>query len=99
MSAFPPAPDYSEDSSRPYYAVIFELECDLLFQFETQSPEEQLGEGIGAAFTLIGSGLDIKGATCIDYMWQTWPMTGEAVIELVTGALCAQQGCALESMF
>ncbi|UKZ70774.1 uncharacterized protein TrAtP1_011743 [Trichoderma atroviride] len=98
MSAFPPAPEYSEDSSRQYYAVTFELECDLLFFFETQSPE-QPGEGIGTAFTLTGSELDVQGATCSNYMRQTWPMTGDTIIELVTGALRVQQGCAFMSMF
>ncbi|KAM0461492.1 hypothetical protein ACHAPV_004197 [Trichoderma viride] len=96
MSTFPPAPDYSEDSSRQYYDVTFELECNLLFFFEGQSPEEQPGERFGTAFTLTGSGLDVQGATCRNYMRQTWPMTGEAIVELVTGALCAQQGYAFK---
>lgn len=101
MSTFPTAPDcdYSEDSSRQYYAITFELQCDLLFFFETQSPGKQLGEGFETVFTLTGSELDVQGAPCGYYMRQTWPMTGEAITELVTSALCVQQGYAFKSTF
>lgn len=68
MSSLPPAPNYSENLSPQYYAVTFEIECDLLSFFETQNPEEQPGEGFGTAFTLTGSELDVQGATCGNYM-------------------------------
>ncbi|KAK1244097.1 hypothetical protein MKX08_002235 [Trichoderma sp. CBMAI-0020] len=59
-----------------------------------KTPEILQAKDLGTAFTLTGSELDVQGATCRNYMRQTWPTTGEAIVELVTGALRVQQGCA-----
>ncbi|KAH8130405.1 hypothetical protein LI328DRAFT_162205 [Trichoderma asperelloides] len=79
MYSLLPAHHYSEPQN---YAVVFEFECDL----------HRPGEGFKAAFTMTGSDLNVQGATCGNYIHQTWPLTGRAIIELVRGALCVQQG-------
>ncbi|PTB42512.1 hypothetical protein M441DRAFT_68035 [Trichoderma asperellum CBS 433.97] len=85
MSSLLPAHHYGEPQN---CAVVFELECDLRSFSETQNPEDRPGEGLKAAFTMTGSDLDVQGATCGNYMHQTWPLTGKAITELVRGALC-----------
>lgn len=98
MSSLLPAYDCNNEIASQNYAVSFELESNLLSFSETHDPEEQPGKGFKTAFTLTGSDLEVQGATCSNYMQQTWPITGETIIELVKGALCIQQGCVFNSM-
>ncbi|CAG9990680.1 unnamed protein product [Clonostachys byssicola] len=69
------------------YSVRFDLEWDIFQFFKAQKylkPPDEVLEGV---ITLTGSCLDAQAATCAQYMHQTWPLAGEATLQLVKDIL------------
>ncbi len=74
------------------YRARFELDWDILEFFETQkysSRPDQVFEGV---ITLTGSCRDAQAATCAQYIRQTWPLTGDVMVQLVKEVLRSAEG-------
>ncbi|KAK2593842.1 hypothetical protein QQS21_008457 [Conoideocrella luteorostrata] len=92
MSSLPTAHRISRKVSSQSYSARFELDWDILEFFQTQrysTPPDQAFEGV---VTLTGSCHDAQAATCAQYTRQTWPLTGEAMIQLVKEILRGGEG-------
>ncbi|OAQ67740.2 Pfs domain-containing protein [Pochonia chlamydosporia 170] len=70
----------------------YELKWDILGFFETQGYSEMPYRVFESVITLTGSCLDAQAATCAQYLRQTWPSTGEAMIRLLKGVLLEEEG-------
>ncbi|KAL7968449.1 hypothetical protein HDV63DRAFT_87679 [Trichoderma sp. SZMC 28014] len=82
----------SKKVSSQTYTAIFEIDWDILGFFTTQgylNPWNEVFEGV---ITLTGTLLDAQAATCAQYIRQTWPLTGEVMIQMVKGVLGGKEG-------
>ncbi|KAG5827097.1 hypothetical protein H9Q74_002807 [Fusarium xylarioides] len=92
MSSLPIAHRISRKVSSKSCSARFELDWDILDFFQTQrysTPPDQAFEGV---ITLTGSCHDAQAATCAQYTRQTWPLTGEAMLQLVKEVLRGGEG-------
>lgn len=92
MSSLPTAHRISRKISSQSCSARFELGWDILEFFETQgysTPPDQVFEGV---ITLTGSFRDAQAATCAQYIHQTWPLTGELMVQLIKGVLRGGEG-------
>ena len=65
------------------YKTILELDWNPLKFLEEQKYTEKPDEALKRAITLTGSKNDAQALTASEYLSQTWPATGEFVMELV----------------
>ncbi len=72
--------------SETYYALL-QLDWDPLTFFGKQRYTMNPAEALDGVVTLTGSCLDAQAATCREYVNQTWPLTGEIIMELVKKVL------------
>lgn len=87
MSSLPSNHRISRKTSPQSCSARFELDWDIVEFFATQgysSPPDQILEGI---ITVTGSCYDAQAATCAQYIRQTWPSTGEVMVQLVKKVL------------
>ncbi|TGJ77569.1 hypothetical protein E0Z10_g10702 [Xylaria hypoxylon] len=64
------------------YRGIFELQWDPLSFIREQGYTGDLGVVLGKIITLTGSDRDAQAITTREYLSQTWPTTGEAILQL-----------------
>jgi hypothetical protein len=62
--------------------IMFDL-CSPIVLWEQQQYKETLSEVISDAITVTGHGDNVQATTCLQYMSQTWPQTGENIIRLL----------------
>ncbi|KAI0446019.1 hypothetical protein F4803DRAFT_569193 [Xylaria telfairii] len=77
---------FSRAIALPNFGVRFEVDWDpsnfLIKQFEGQARGE-----LGSTLTLTGSFEDAQATTCMSYMQQTWPSSGEHTVKLLNEVL------------
>lgn len=99
MSSLPSAHRISRKVSSKVCSARFELDFDILGFFETErysGPPEEVFEGV---VTVTGSCRDAQAATCAQYLCQTWPSSGEAMVQLIKGALHAGMDQTIERKY
>ncbi|KAM0414628.1 hypothetical protein ACHAPT_013531 [Fusarium lateritium] len=92
MSSLPSAHRVSRQVSSQSCSARFELDWDILEFFETQGYLNRPDEVFGNVITLTGSCHDAQAATCAQYIRQTWPLTGEAMVQLLKEVLRGGEG-------
>lgn len=65
------------------YKMTFVLEWDPLEFVDEQGYQEEPQKAVRIAITLTGSATDAQALACSQYLRQTWPSTGEHVIQLI----------------
>ncbi|KAJ8113914.1 hypothetical protein ONZ43_g5031 [Nemania bipapillata] len=86
-SSMPSSRKISRQSSSQSYRAKFELDWDILEFFETQGYLNRPYEVFEGVITVTGSCRDAQAATCAHYMHQTWPLTGELIVQLIKRVL------------
>lgn len=92
LSSLPKPNRVSKKVSSQTYTAIFEVDWDVLGFFRTQGYLNLWSEVFEGVITLTGTSLDAQAATCAQYIRQTWPLTGEVMIQLVKGVLDGEEG-------
>ncbi|KAJ2974973.1 hypothetical protein NUW58_g8490 [Xylaria curta] len=87
MSSLPSAHKISRKLSSRSCRARFELDWDVLEFFKTQGYLNRPDEVFEGVITLTGSCRDAQAATCAQYIHQTWPLTGEMIVQLIKGVL------------
>ncbi|KAI9663001.1 MAG: hypothetical protein M1821_008048 [Bathelium mastoideum] len=64
--------------------ATFVIYWDLLGFLQEQEYEYQLGDSLQAAVVLIGDATNGQACTCAQYVRQTWPITGQCTIKLLS---------------
>lgn len=92
LSWLPSSQRISRQVSSQSCSSRFELDWDILGFFETQGyldRPDQIFEGV---ITLTGSCRDAQAASCAQYIHQTWPLTGDAMVQLIKEVLRNEEG-------
>lgn len=92
LSSLPKPHKVSKKVSSQTYTAIFEVDWDVLGFFRTQGYLNLWDEVFEGVITLTGTLSDAQAATCAQYIRQTWPLTGEVMIQLVKGVLRGEEG-------
>lgn len=92
LSSLPSAHRISRKVSAQSCSARFELDWDILEFFTTQRYLNHPDEVFEGVITLTGSCQDGQAVTCAQYMHQTWPLTGERVVQLIKGVLRDEEG-------
>lgn len=87
MSSLPSSRNVSRQISPRSCHAIFQVDWDIVSFFSTQGYSKEPYEVFEGVITITGSCLDAQAATCSQYIKQTWPITGEIVIQLVKDIL------------
>ncbi|PGH14217.1 hypothetical protein AJ79_03190 [Helicocarpus griseus UAMH5409] len=74
------------------YKLLFRMNWNPLKFLQEQQYEEKPGDAIERAITLTGSDTDAQGLTCVQYLNQTWPVTGQHLIQLIKGVVQSAVG-------
>lgn len=69
------------------HCAIFELEWNVLDFLESQDYNDANHEVFDNIITLTGSSSDAQASTCAQYLSQTWPVTGNNMVEFVKAML------------
>jgi hypothetical protein len=92
VKALPPSRRVSRKTSADVYTMLFEMEWDPLAFTEDQAYKGQPHEAVEIAITLTGSAKDAQALTCAQYLRQTWPSTGESIMQLVQDVIRSGSG-------
>ena len=88
----PSAHKVSRKESAEAYKITFEIKWDPLAFVKEQEYREEPDEAVEIAITLTGSAKDAQAITCAQYLYQTWPLVGEHIIQLVKDVVCSGPG-------
>lgn len=83
MASLPPVHGISRKTSSKSYKVLFNLDWSPLAFFESQNYGVSPREVVQEVITLTGACQNAQAATCLQYMKQTWPLTGVILLELI----------------
>ncbi|KAL6798478.1 hypothetical protein J3E68DRAFT_449393 [Trichoderma sp. SZMC 28012] len=83
ISSLPHARNISKSRSSESFQMTFLINWDPAHFLQEQQYEESLDEAIERAITLTGSAKNAQALTTLQYLRQTWPTTGEHVLQLV----------------
>jgi hypothetical protein len=83
LDALPSSHKVSRKVSSQEYRARFELDWDPLSFVKEQEYTESPGEALEKAITLTGTGTDAQALTAGEYLSQTWPATGNHMMQLV----------------
>jgi hypothetical protein len=92
VRSLPSAPRISRKASSQTFSARFELDWDIFGFFDSQEYSAQPDEILEGVITLTGSCQDAQATTCAQYMHQTWPSTGEVMMQLIKEALRSADG-------
>lgn len=92
MSSLPTPHRISRKVSSKSYRARVELDWDIFDFFQSQRYSMPPDEALDGVITLTGSCHDAQAATCAQYTRQTWPLTGEAILQLVKEVLRDGEG-------
>ena len=87
LSILPSTHKVSRRESSVEYKIVLELDWDPLIFLEEQQYTEKPDKALKRAITLTGSKNDAQALTASEYLSQTWPATGEFVMDLVVGVV------------
>jgi hypothetical protein len=79
----PPPRKISRSRPAEAYRVTFQVSWDSLAFLSEQGHKEDPDKVIETVVALTGSNGDAQAQTCIEYLCQTWPQTGEHVMNLI----------------
>lgn len=82
----------SRSRSSEAFRTTFSVKWDPIKFFKEQSYQETLEEVIDKVITLTGSVKNAQALTTLQYLRQTWPTTGEYVLQLVKNVLRGPRG-------
>ncbi|KAI1155034.1 hypothetical protein F4825DRAFT_109525 [Nemania diffusa] len=86
LSFLPLPRRFSRGSALPNFGVRFDVDWDPLSFFSRQF-ERQADDMLGSTLTLTGSFENAQAITCMKYMQQTWPSSGEHTVKLLSEAI------------
>lgn len=86
-AALPQPRGVSRHMSSESYGVVFDLDWNPLMFLEGQEYGVKPSEAVEEVITLIGSCQNAQAVTCLQYMKQTWPLTGEITLQLIKDML------------
>jgi hypothetical protein len=89
---FPRTQKVSRKETPKSSTVVFDLDWDIHAFFENQEYSSRPEETLETVITLTGSFLDAQATSCEQYIHQTWPSTGQIMIELIKGVLGSEDG-------
>jgi hypothetical protein len=92
ISALPPSRFISRKVSAEAYTVIFEVDWDPVAFIKQQEYRESPEAAIEAAITLTGTSADSQALPAVQYLCQTWPLTGRHTMGLVKSVVCSSPG-------
>jgi hypothetical protein len=70
----------------------FKVDWDPLWFHEGQRYNEPIEDVLERAVTITGHGNEVQVATCLEYMTQTWPQTGPALLKSLQAAVTEIRG-------
>ncbi|KAK6828387.1 hypothetical protein PG987_011728 [Apiospora arundinis] len=73
----------SRDTSSPTATAQYIAHWDILHFLQEQDYGIPHHDALAGVITLTGSCVDAQASTCLDYMSQTWPMTGQPTVQLL----------------
>ncbi|RFU74661.1 pfs domain-containing [Trichoderma arundinaceum] len=74
------------------YKTIFEVDWDILTFLKKQQYSDEPSVAIERALTLTGSYQDAQVVTCLQYVNQTWPITGDRILQLIKDVIHGKYG-------
>lgn len=89
---FPRTQRVSRKETPKSSTAVFDLDWDIHAFFESQAYPNKPEEALQTVITLTGSFTDAQATTCAQYIHQTWPSTGQIIIELIKGVLGSEDG-------
>ncbi|CAI6099737.1 unnamed protein product [Clonostachys chloroleuca] len=89
---FPRTQRVSRKETPKSSTAVFDLDWDIHAFFESQAYPNKPEEVLQTVITLTGSFTDAQATTCAQYIHQTWPSTGQIIIELIKGVLGSEDG-------
>ncbi|EHK16148.1 uncharacterized protein TRIVIDRAFT_132203, partial [Trichoderma virens Gv29-8] len=92
LSSLPTIHKISKKVSLQSCSARFELDWDILGFFKSQGYSNKPDQVFESVITLTGLCYDAQAATCAQYIHQTWPLTGEAILQLVKEVLRGREG-------
>jgi hypothetical protein len=92
VKSLPPSRRVSRKIPADVYSMVFEMEWDPLAFTEDQAYKGEPHEAVEIAITLTGSAKDAQALTCAQYLRQTWPSTGEYIMQLVQDVIRSGSG-------
>jgi hypothetical protein len=87
ISSLPPVKELSQKLTQPIFKARFHIGWDILRFFETQKYPRPWEEVLEHVITVTGSDWDAQALTCVQYIQQIWPDTGDALIEWLKKAI------------
>lgn len=84
----------SREAHSQEFTATFELDWDLLTFLDQQQYTTDHAEAVSKVITLTGSGQDAQALTCAEYLAQTWPLTGDVMLQLIKDVLHNRNGLA-----
>ncbi|KAM0480470.1 hypothetical protein ACHAPX_004301 [Trichoderma viride] len=92
LSSLKASQKISRSRSAEAFRTTFLINWDPIAFLKEQLYEEDLGEAIEKVITLTGSAKNAQALTTMQYLRQTWPLTGEYVLQLVKDVLEEPRG-------
>ncbi|KAL2864224.1 5'-methylthioadenosine/S-adenosylhomocysteine nucleosidase family protein [Aspergillus lucknowensis] len=90
--SLPPPRNVSRKASSEDYLVILEFDWDLISFIKEQKYEVTAVEAVERAITITGSTTHAQALTCLQYLRQTWPISGAYTAQLVKDLLSSDPG-------
>ncbi|KAG5654894.1 hypothetical protein KAF25_005851 [Fusarium avenaceum] len=92
LSSLPSPRRISRSMPSQSCSARFHIDWDLLGFFEAQRYSSSPEQVLPGVITLTGTSCDAQAMTCAQYMNQTWPLTGNRVLQLLREVLQQEQG-------
>ncbi|KAF5560177.1 nucleoside phosphorylase [Fusarium napiforme] len=79
-------------NTEAYSCVLFDLDWNILEFFDSQEHAKSPEEVLPAVVTLTGSASDAQASSCAQFIEQTWPTTGDSILQLIRDLLRPEGG-------
>jgi hypothetical protein len=99
IAALPASQNISRRYSSETHKVMFEVDWDPIQFIVEQRYEGDRGEAVERAITLTGSINHAQALTCGQYLGQTWPLSGDCMINLLKGRIKSEPGHIITRMY
>ncbi|KAH6971155.1 hypothetical protein BKA56DRAFT_678283 [Ilyonectria sp. MPI-CAGE-AT-0026] len=99
VSSLHPSHVLSRELHSEEFKATFEIHWDLLRFLEQQQYTTGHAEAVSKVITLTGSSQDAQVLTCAEYLAQTWPLTGDVMMQLIKDVLDEKDGLAQSGHF
>jgi hypothetical protein len=87
LSSLPSPHRISRSISSESCSVLFEVDWDILEFYDSQGYSKAPSEVLHAIITLTGSSCDAQASNCAQFFKQTWPVTGDLMLQLIRDLL------------